>query len=266
MIAKDFEYADEFLSDRGYMICSTDSSSSLDSVDDTASMSFDSVSLFNGKYLPLTVSYYEDRAEITFHICKFVCPDGLTPFSVYEIREIKRWLMRPEYHKFKLIQPNWSDIYMEGSFNVSQLEMSGVVYVLELTFISNRPFALHEPITFRFTSSSSDNSFTFLDESDEIGYIYPDVKITCLQAGTLEISNSIENRKTIIKNVSKNEVIHFSSVLTIDTSVSTHKLQNDFNYIFLRVANKYWERKNTLSFSIPCTIELTYSPYVKVVQ
>ena len=132
-------------------------------------MSFDSVSLFNGKYLPLTASYYEDRAEITFHICKFVCPDGLTPFSVFEIREVKRWLMRPEYHKFKLIQPNWADIYMEGSFNVSQLEMNGSVYILELTFISNRPFALHEPITYKFTSSDSNNTFSFFDLSDEIG-------------------------------------------------------------------------------------------------
>ena len=266
MIAKDFEYANEFLSDWGYMICSTDSSSSLDSVDDTSSLQFDSASLFNGKYLPLTVSYYEDRAEITFHICKFICPEGLTPFSVFEIRELKRWLMRPEYHKFKLIQPNWAEIFMEGSFNVSQLEMNGVVYVLELTFISNRPFAMHEPITYKFTSSSSNNTFSFFDVSDEIGHIYPNVKITCLKSGTLEITNSIEDRSTIIKNVSINEVIQFTPSLVISTSKSTHEIQNDFNFTYFRIANKYGCRKNSLSFSLPCSIEITYSPYVKVVQ
>ena len=83
--------------------------------------------------------------------------------TVYETRELKRWLNRPEFHRFKLIQPDWADIYMEGSFNVNNIEFKEQTYLLELTFISNRPFALHEPIKYEFQTSNTNKTFSFFD-------------------------------------------------------------------------------------------------------
>lgn len=266
MIAQDFEYAGEYLKDWGYMICQTNSSSGFETINSDSQLTFDTISQFNGKLSELTTSYYEDHIEITFQICKFSCSKGITPITVYESKELKRWLNRPEFHRFKLIQPNWADIYMEGSFNIKNIEYNGQVYILELTFISNRPFALHEPVTYKFETSNEDNQFSIFDISDEIGYIYPDIQIICLEDGDLEINNSIENRVTFIKNCKKNEVINFTKELIFLSSDPEHKIQNDFNYIFLRIANSYGKRKNLLTFSKPVNISITYSPYVKAVM
>lgn len=266
MIASDFEYDGEYLKDWGYIICETNSSSGFETIDSDSQLTFDTISQMNGKLKELTTSYYDDHIEITFQICKYSCTENITPITTYESRELKRWLNRPEFHRFKLIQPNWADIYMEGSFNIKNIEFKGQVYALELTFISNCPFALHEPVVYRFQSSIEENSFSFFDISDEIGYIYPDVEILCIEDGDLEINNSLENRKTLIKNCKKNEVINFTKELLFYSSDSDHKIQNDFNYIFLRIANLYGNRKNILTFSMPVKITLKYIPYVKAVM
>lgn len=267
MVAKDFEYDGEFLKDWGYMICSTDSPSGFEAVVSDSQLTFDAVSQLGGKLFNLTSSYYENRIEITFQIGKYSCREQtFSPISVFELRAIKRWLNRPDFHKFKLIQPGWADIYMEGSFNVTHIEFSGQIYFLELTFISNRPFALHEPITHVFQTTSSDKEYSFFDISDEIGYIYPDMKITCLEDGDLEIANLNEDRTTLIKGCKKNEIITFSKLLTISTSLASHKIQNDFNFIFPRIANTYNNRRNVFTLSKQAKVELTYSPYVKAVM
>lgn len=265
--AKNFEYDGEFLNDKGFIICRTDSPGDFETINSDSQMTFNTTSLKNGKSMDLISAAYEDRIEISFCICKYSCnnPDP-SPITLEESRAIKRWLNRPAFHKFKLIQPDWSNIYMEGSFNVQNIETMGKVYVLELTFVSNRPFALHEPITYNFTTTAQNNEFSFYDISDEIGYIYPDMKIKCLQAGNLEIINSAEDRRTIIKNCSVGEIITFSPELIMETTKTDHLIQNDFNYQFFRISNSYRNRKNLLIFSLPVEVEITYSPYIKAVQ
>lgn len=102
-----------------------------------------------------------------------------------------------------------------------------------------------------------------IDESDDIGYIYPDIQIKCLSSGDLKITNSIENRTTIIKNCSTNEVISVDENLNISTSLSSHKLYNDFNFVFFRIANSYENNQNIISVNIPCEITIKYYPVAK---
>ena len=265
MIATDFEYNGEYLKNYGFIICDSSDQNGFNSVDSDSQFSFNSVKLMNGKLHQLTTSQYDDRIEIQFQICKQPSKAMLTPISVYESREIKRWLNSPEYKKFKLMQPNWGDIYMEGSFNVRDIKFSGETYFLELTFISNRPFALHEPVTMKIHTHSPNESYSFFDISDEIGYIYPDVKIKCLQDGDLKIVNSNENRTTIMKNCVSGEILTFTKEFILSSS-KNHKIQNDFNYIFFRISNSYKNRKNILTFSLPVEATITYSPYVKAVS
>lgn len=266
MVATDFEYDGEYLKNHGFIICDSADQSGFNSVDSDSQFSFNVVKLMNGKLHQLTTSQYDDRIEIQFQICKHPEKAMLVPISIYESREIKRWLNSAEFKKFKLIQPDWSDIYMEGSFNVRDIKFSGKTYFLELTFVSNRPFALHEPVTLKINTRKENESYTFSDISDEIGYIYPDIKIKCLQTGDLKIVNSNENRTTLIKNCTSGEILTFSEELLFSSSKTSHKIQNDFNYIFFRISNSYKNRKNTLTFSIPVEAVITYSPYVKAVS
>lgn len=265
LVAEDFEYDGEYLKDWGCMICCSDSPSGFDTIESDSQRTFHNTSQFNGKELKFTTSEYEDHIELNFQICKFSCNDGIQPLRHSEIREIKRWLNRPTIHKFKLIQPEWHDIYMEGSFNVNNIELDGIVYMLDLTFVSNRPMALHEPIIVQFNSTNK-KSVTFFDISDEIGYIYPDIEITCLENGTVKIGNSQEDRITEIKNCVKGEVIHFTKDLLFYSSIPTHKIQNDFNYKFFRISNSWNNRKNVVTFSNAIDFKFSYSPYVKAVM
>lgn len=111
---------------------------------------------------------------------------------------------------------------------------------------------------------------SFNDTSYEEGYIYPQMKITIddiddkpVNERNLTIHNSIENRETYISNVSTGEVITFDYPV-IQSSDSSHNIQNDFNWTFFRVANTYDNSRNDLVISLPCSIKIKYSPIVKV--
>ena len=101
------------------------------------------------------------------------------------------------------------------------------------------------------------------DTSYEEGYIYPEMEITVKKAGNLTIHNSIENRETYIADCQVNEVITMDYPI-IQSSISSHKIQNDFNWTFFRVANTYNNSRNDLTVSLPCSIKIKYSPIVKV--
>ena len=101
------------------------------------------------------------------------------------------------------------------------------------------------------------------DTSYEEGYIYPQMEITVKKDGDLTIHNSIENRETHIGNCTSGEVITFDYPV-IQSSDSSHNIQNDFNWTFFRVANTYDNSRNDLVISLPCSIKIKYSPIVKV--
>ena len=101
------------------------------------------------------------------------------------------------------------------------------------------------------------------DTSYEEGYIYPQMEITVKEDGDLTIHNSIENRETYIANCKSGEVITFDYPV-IQSSDSSHNIQDDFNWTFFRVANTYDNSRNDLVISLPCSIKIKYSPIVKV--
>ena len=101
------------------------------------------------------------------------------------------------------------------------------------------------------------------DTSYEEGYIYPEMEITIKKDGDLTIHNSVENRETYIANCKTNEVITLNYPV-IQSSDSSHNIQNDFNWTFFRVANTYDNSRNDLVISLPCSIKIRYSPIVKV--
>lgn len=101
------------------------------------------------------------------------------------------------------------------------------------------------------------------DTSHEEGYIYPYTQITMLEDGDLKIYNAIENRETYIANCVSGEVITMDYPI-VKSSKSTHKIENDFNWNFFRIANTYENSRNDLVIFTPCEIKVKYSPIVKV--
>lgn len=263
MYAIDFEYDGILASDCNLMICSFDSKG-VETVDCGSSITFNTVPLLNGTRYALTNTLYENDTEYTFQICKSSCLTKLTPFDIDEQRKVFRWLNRNDgFHKLKIIQDGYEDIFFEGSFNVKTIQISGEVHGFELTFITNRPFALMEAEKYIINADSNDYVFCFEDISDNIGYIYPRIQIKCNANGDLKIHNAIEDRTTIIKNCNIGELITCDEFLNISTSLPSHKLYDDFNFVFLRIANRFDESKNTLTISIPCEIKIEYNPIVK---
>lgn len=264
MKAIDFNYNGLLASNFGLVICNFDSSGGLETVSIGSELSLDTISLFNGnKYALVNTSYNE--VNYTFSICKYRCENGeIRPLTTDECREITRWLNRNDgYFPLEILQDGYENIIFEGTFNLSAIKFDGEVYGFELTFITNRPFAIQKQSKHIIDFSSIDKNYVITDQSDNIGYIYPKIRIKCNASGDLHIYNSNEKRTTIIKNCTLNEIITFDEYLNMSTTSSGHKLFNDFNFVFFRISNSYNDRNNTISVNLPCEIEIEYYPIVK---
>lgn len=262
----DFEFDGKTLSSFGMMLCSFDSKG-LETVDGVE-VTFNTVSTLNGAKNKLTSVVYENSLETTVQICKYSCADGIQKITTSEHRELARWLSRKRFLKLKFLDEDHIDLYYEAAFtSISKIEMNGDLVGLELNIITNRPFALKEPriITINNTAENIANNkkHSIFDQSHEEGFIYPHTKITILEDGDLKIYNALENRETEIKNCVAGEVITMDYPV-IQSTIESHKVQNNFNWIFFRIANTFENRRNDLTISIPCTIKLEYSPIVKV--
>lgn len=262
MKAYDFEYNGKKLSDFGFIICRF-GSGGLDTIDNGSKISFNTISTLGGSKHELTSTSYEDCLETTIQICKGSCTEDILEISDVELRQLTKWLNRKKFLKFKILSKEYMDLFYEASFNIGRVEFDGVLYGLELEVVTNRPYALKEPITININNTAINGKHSINDISHEEGYIYPYTKITVKNDGHLKIYNAIEGRSTYIANCVADEEITMDYPI-IQSSETSHKIENDFNWNFFRVANTYDNSRNDLTISIPCSIELKYSPIVKV--
>lgn len=260
----DFEYDGLRLSDFGYVLCEFDSSDK-DTVSNGSQITFNTVSTLNGSKYELTSSTYDTCLEATFQLCKNPVKNDVDEMeiSVEELKELMSWLNRKEFHKFRLLDNEFTNCYFEVSFNIKRIESNTKVIGLELDAVTNRPFALMEPVTIVLENDEENGEVSINDLSDDEGYIYPTTTITLKSDGDLTIYNCLEERSTYIANCTNGEVITMDYPV-ITTSDSSHQIQNDFNWNFFRIAGTYADKENNLIVSLPCTIEIEYSPIVKV--
>lgn len=262
MKALDFEYNNLRLSDFGFQICKFDSED-IETISNGSEITFNTVSTLNGMKHELTSSQYDDCITFTLQICKNICDGGVIDVSFEESRNIMRWLNRKNFHKFKLIDNDFAGVYFETSFKVSKIEISGRIVGFELEATTNRPFAVGEPVSILLKSLSKGSVKTVFSESDEEGSIYPDMEIEIKQDGDFEMKNLFNNRVMRIANCKNGEVITVSYPI-IKSTIESHKIQNDFNWSFFRIENTFKNKKNEITFSLPCAVKITYSPIVKV--
>ncbi len=259
----DFSYGDKNLSDFGFILCNFGGSKGLETVSDGCQITFNTVPVLGGSKHHLVNTEYEECLEDTWQICKHSCKGGIQEITETEHREITRWLNRKNFLKLKILDESHIDIYYEAIFNVSKIKIDGRLFGFELEVKTNAPFALRESRIINIKNTVKNGKHSINDTSHEEGYIYPKTEIVVNADGNLNIHNAIEDRNTYIANVSAGEIITMDYPV-IQSSNSSHNIQNDFNWKFFRIANTYDNSRNDLTISLPCSIKIKYSPIVKV--
>ena len=266
MYALDFEYDGQKLSDKKFIICDFNSPSGADTISAGSKISFNTVSRHSGKRFGLSSTNYEECFECKFHICKHPDMNDDMEISTGECRNLVRWLNRREFLPFKFIFDNddVTDRIFDASFNISRIEINKKLYGLELEMHTNRPFAYSElyGVNLNFEDISAEG--IVIDGSDEIGYIYPDMKIECLEDGDLEVRNKTIECIMAIKNCKAGEIIQIQGdAMIITSSESEHAIYDDFNYRFLRIGNTMETRENIITANLPCKIQMRYRALFK---
>ena len=271
MLFTDFEYDNKFLSDFGCIVCNIDGSTGVETEDIGSQLSLNTIN--RNKKFRIASTEYSEPYTFTFQIAKLSCNSvniNDTLLNEYEISQIVRWLNKQEYHKFKPICQNGegSNIYYMATFNVKKINIGTITIGLELTLIADASFGYYDDVECDMNLLTTDSEYMLYDQSDEVGYIYPDVQIKCLSAGNITISNTNDTDKVVIKNCVNGEVININgNTKQISSNKSHSTLGNDFNYNFLKVVNKNIngldERDNIYSSTLPCEIHLKYSPIYK---
>lgn len=265
----DFIYDGLRLSDLGYMIVSFDGSKGGE-IDTDSQLSYNHAPIMSGKRQPYITSVYEDPLEMEFYIAKNICADGTQNMSrsaytitLSDMAYLKRWLVRHSPHKLTVVGSEYSGIYWMGSFNVKEYILGDGRVGATLTFECDAPFGYKEDITLSGDLDANE-SLEYDCTSDEIGWIYPDIKITVKESGDLTISNN-DGRDTKIKNCVANEVITIDKNLQISSSLNSHKIADDFNYNYYRINSMFGSVLNILTTNLSISYEIKYTPYAKVV-
>lgn len=266
MYAIDFEYDGRYLSDYGFIICDFNASSDANIVSSGSKLKFNTVAHNRGKKYSLTSTQYDECIQTTFDICKNPDLYDDLEISTEEYRNIVRWLNRQKFLKFRVFddENELEPCYYEASFNISKVKISEILYGIELEMITNSPFGIGKEQYKSYDFQDTAKEYILKDMSDEIGYIYPTISITCYEDGDLTIYNDITNTRMTIANCLTDEVITIDgNTHSITTTKSSHDVYNDFNYDYFKIGNTINNRSNKISVSLPCKIELRYSPIIK---
>lgn len=268
MYCTDFEYDRKRLSEYNMIICSFQGASGVESVSSGADITFNQGKASGFSRFYLYSSGYDSAYITTFQICKDPCKfhDNNLFLSTREVSAIQKWLCRNSYHKFKIDQDDYRDIYWNAVFSSKQILLNGRIVGLELTMCTDAPYAYRDEICHEF-DCMEDKSFTIFNLSDKEGYIYPDLELTVLQPGENEFILSFDGRESRINHCHENEVITInggSHIISSSLSETEHDIAKDFNFIFPKIKNTYEDHTNSFSVNLDCTIKLKYSPIILI--
>lgn len=210
---------------------------------------------------------YEQPYSGTYTIIKNFCENGTNPDMTDEdISEMTRWLCRKQYKWFRFIDTDNNDIWYKGYFTVQKKEIGDSVVGLNITFHSNAPYGFSQEIVSSYTVDEENSEFKLFINSDEEGYIYPDVEVKLLQGGTFRLRNATEGRITQLRNCEAGEIIKFYGydVQQIESTKEHDYINGEFNYKFPRLHNLYTINENIFECNLDCEITFKYREIRKV--
>lgn len=263
-----FEYDGQYLSDYGFIVCKFDAQNSFAYSSIGSMIKFNKVARDSGKKFSLTSTEYSECIAAEFDICKN--PDIYDPndreITYDEYKTLVRWLNRREFLRFRITgdTEGRDDCYYNASFNIQKIKLHDVLYGLRLEMETDKPFGYGQEQTVSLDFTDKDDTKVLRNISDEIGSICPNMTITCNCDGDLSIYNELEDCTMAIKNCSIGEIITiYGENQIISSTLASHKIGRDFNYEFFRIGNLINDRDNKISSSLPCHIEIKYTPIIK---
>ena len=266
MYALDFEYDGQYLSDFGFIVCNFNASSGKTTATAGSKITFNTVSRHRGNRYSLTGTQYNECIQSKFGICKN--PDQYDDLEITndEYRDLMRWLNRNKFLRFQVLSDaeGRDACFYDASFNIEKVLVAEKLYGLELTMETNRPFGYGAEQRTRLNFSDVNKKQSVMDLSDDIGTLFPNLHITCKADGNLQIINETFPCVLVIQNCKNGEEIDINGdTLIITSSRDDHEICNDFNFEFLKIGNTMDNRSNKISVSLPCILDITYSPIIK---
>lgn len=276
MKIKDFFFGDKRLSDLGYMIgyAVTSPSTSIPMGSDTTFNSYTNQITYETDFLK---SKYDTNLEITFDIVKDLYSNKKdTYLNDIECSFLMKWLNRKDIHDFIAIydDSSFNNIVYHGTFTkFNQINIGGKCIGINVTFTSNAPWGYEKTRNNSYLIPNGGGNFKIMNDSDEVGFLYPTFfEIKIKENGNFELSNSLDNKKTVIKNCTIGEVITFNCKRQIINSnyyvpgknENHSKFMNDFNYNYPRLVLEYDNNENDFNVNVGCEIKISYSPVRKV--
>ena len=270
MVATDFEFNGQMLSDFDMIICSFNDSGGLETVSSGADITFNQVSASGSYKQRLISTKYDTVYTATFQICKNPCitkNQNEMTLSPELVSALQKWLCRGEYGIFKIKQENYEDLYWKAVFSAKQIELNGSIVGLELTLTADSNFAYSDVVYEQ--ECIADKMFKLYVTSDIEGYFIPNIEITLLEDGDFILKHSeddmIDESITKINGCVNGEVITIDGENQIITTSSTiHNIVKNFNFIFPRLFYSYDGistdgTNNILETNMNCKIKISYS-------
>lgn len=265
MYATDFEYNGVALSSFDCVICNFNGADSIEEIQAGVPLNFVTVPMRKGNKFSLTDVNYDSCIEVTFDICKDPCSNDEDDMIISDALylALSRWLLRKEFLKLEFVNDTHVyKRYYDAVFNISKIMFNDTLYGLRLTCTTNRPYAYSDTETFE--DDLSDTVVTLRCDNCLVDTITPNMVITCNAAGDLTIYNSDTESTFKINNCVSGEVITVDGEnRIISSSVSSHKIWNDFNYEFLTIGVTDETSDNHITSNIACSVVITYAPIIR---
>lgn len=264
----------KYLSEFDFVICDFNAPSGVEELKAGNEIKFKTVSRSKGNRFSLVDMGYEEALQTTFDICKDPCKFSGNDVVITdtEFLALSRWLLRRQFLQVQFMHDDqyygrpYYDLrrYYRGAFTgITKLFVNGELCGLRLSFTTNRPYAYGNTISDTLTFSGGD-SLVFNDTSPLTGIITPNIVIECMANGDLTLSNSVLDSVMSIKNCTAGEIITINGdKLVIVSSLTEHKLYEDFNYEFLKLGNVYGSDVNTITASKACVVTISYHPIIR---
>ncbi len=175
-------------------------------------------------------------------------------------RILKKWLMQcGKYKWFTILDKRYAGIWFKANIHSPENIIVNNVVAISFQVTCDAAYAYSDLIEEEFELNNENRTaFIYVDNDDDTP-IYPDMEITMLSNGNLEIKNNIDKNKNTFKitNLKAGEIITIKGDLpSIESSKDTL-----FSNIYDRFS-KYWlwlaDGNNNLSVNNNCILKLNY--------
>ena len=262
MTETDFIFDGIKLSDFGYIVAGD---GVLDEDGVVSGMAFTTIKSARSDTIHRVAHTYEECYQADVAIIKRPCDQDNLDLTNDDISEMTRWLCRKEYKWFRWIDDIGQDeIWFEVQIGLDKIMYGTSVIGLRLHIKANRPYGLSKEKQHIWNNAQGTHDI-YLD-TDEEGYITPDLTITVRQNGKIMIGNNYDNRIFILDNCITGEIItvHGGDTLQISSTNANHLYMTDFNYKWLRLYNEFSNNHNVITVEGNCNVVLTYRTIRKV--